>query len=52
MAIAIWKHKALVKRAMPFFSTTETKNFDQYAAFYETDLVEKPEEDLTDKIFR
>ena len=37
MALAIWKHKKLVKRAMPFFSTT-MPDADQYAAFYETEL--------------
>jgi hypothetical protein len=52
MAIAIWKHRAMVKKAMPFFSTLPMGKVDDYEAYYETELQEKPEEDLTNKIFR
>ena len=52
MAIAIWKHRAMVQKAMPFFSTLPMGKVDDYEAYYETELQEKPEEDLTNKIFR
>ena len=38
---AVWNHKKLVQKAMPYYSTAEV-HVDEYAAFYETDLCEKP----------
>jgi len=35
---AIWRHKQIVRKAMPYFSTRPI-DVDSYAAFYETELV-------------
>ena len=47
---AIWKHKKLVHKAMPYFSTSAVQ-VDAYAAFYETDYAKPPEKSEQEKKF-
>ena len=51
LAMAIWQHKKLVRKATPFFSTVPIF-VDEYAAFYETELTKKPELDDATKKFK
>ena len=45
---AIWKHKKLVYKAMPYYSTQPIQ-VDQYAAYYETEFAKPPELSEVDK---
>jgi len=51
LAKCIWKHKSIIQKATPFFSTQPIV-VDQYAAFYEVNLAEKPIETDAERKYR